>query len=334
MKNKRQDAQTFAGSGDVVVHRDVTPSWYLEFLAAILWNSTMSQRKVHIVFNPAANRGYAASRRKKISAYLAGQSRLKPVWHGTEGSGHAERIVTGLPEDAFVIAVGGDGTVHEVAAACVNSDRVMGVLPVGSGNCYVKALGVGTNLKRALEIILRGRTRVVDAGEVNGVCFNDGLGIGFDAEVAANVAQAPRYLGGFGRYLWSVLRLLPDFHCREVTLKLDERDGIVSKTLLVAVALGTTYGGRFKLAPTSRLDDGLFDVVWSEELALAESAKLIPAVLRGSHLRHPKIHLARAREVEVRLRKTTLAHVEGELLAPAQTFRARVLPGALRVVAP
>lgn len=274
------------------------------------------------------------SRRKVISSYLARQRDIEPVWHTTEGAGHASRIVAGLPENALVVAVGGDGTVHEVAAACVNSDRVMGVLPVGSGNCYVKALGVGTNLKRALEVLNRGKTRVVDAGEVNGVCFNDGLGIGFDAEVAAEVAHAPGYLGGFGRYLWSVLRLLPDFHCREIILKLDKHNVVESKTLLVAVALGTTYGGRFKLAPTSRLDDGLFDVIWSEELGRVEAAKLIPAVLRGTHLKHPKIHLVRVREVEVNLREVTPAHVEGELLAPALNFRAKVLPRALCVVAP
>jgi YegS/Rv2252/BmrU family lipid kinase len=274
------------------------------------------------------------ARRKVISSFLEKQREIEPIWHVTEGPGHASRIVRGLPEGVLVVAVGGDGTVHEVAAACVGTDRAMGVLPVGSGNCYVKALGVGTNLGRALEILVRGKTRVVDAGEVNGVPFNDGLGIGFDAEVAARVARAPRYLGGFGRYLWSVLQLLPGFQCREVTLKLDGEEVIESKTILVAVALGTTYGGRFKLAPTSRLDDGLFDVVWSEELGRAEAASLIPAVLRGSHLKYPKIHLARAREVEVDFREATLAHVEGEILAPARTFRARVLPEALRVVAP
>ena len=274
------------------------------------------------------------ARRKVISSFLEKQRDIEPIWHVTEGPGHASRIVGGLPEGVLAVAVGGDGTVHEVAAACVGTDRAMGVLPVGSGNCYVKALGVGTNLGRALEILVRGKTRTVDAGEVNGVPFNDGLGIGFDAEVAARVARAPKYLGGFGRYLWSVLQLLPGFQCREVTLKLDGEEVIESKTILVAVALGTTYGGRFKLAPTSRLDDGLFDVVWSEELGRAEAASLIPAVLRGSHLKYPKIHLARAREVEVGFRKATLAHVEGEILAPAQTFRARVLPEALRVVVP
>ena len=274
------------------------------------------------------------ARRKVISSFLERQREIETIWHVTEGPGHASRIVGGLPEGVLAVAVGGDGTVHEVAAACVRTDRAMGVLPVGSGNCYVKALGVGTNLGRALEILVKGKTRLVDAGEVNGVPFNDGLGIGFDAEVAARVARAPKYLGGFGRYLWSVLQLLPGFQCREVTLKLDGEEVIESKTILVAVALGTTYGGRFKLAPTSRLDDGLFDVVWSEELGRAEAASLIPAVLRGSHLKHPKIHLARAREVEVGFREATLAHVEGEILAPARTFRARVLPEALRVVVP
>ncbi len=295
----------------------------------------MPQREVHLVFNPAANRGRAVAKRKVISSFLDGHRDVEPTWHVTQGPGHAFRIVEGLPEEALVAAVGGDGTVHEVAAACVGTRRTLGVLPVGSGNCYVKALGVGTNLRRALEILVRGKTRVVDAGEVNGVRFNDGLGIGFDAEVAAGVARAPIYLGGFGRYLWSVLQLLPGFQCREVTLKLDGRDAIESKTILVAVALGTTYGGRFKLAPTSRLDDGLFDVVWSEELGRAEAASLIPAVLRGSHLKYPKIHLARAREVEISFREATPAHVEGEIMAPpARTFHARVLPGALRVVVP
>lgn len=294
----------------------------------------MLKGEVHLVFNPAANRGRALARRKFISSFFDEQEGIEPVWHGTERPGHASRIVEDLPDDVLAVAVGGDGTVHEVAAACVGTGRTLGVLPAGSGNCYVQALGIGTNLGRALEILIKGKTRVVDAGEVNGVRFNDGLGVGFDAEVAAKVARAPAYLGGFGRYLWSVLRLLPGFRCREVTLKLDAHDILESKTILVAVALGTTYGGRFKLAPTSRLDDGLFDVVWSEELGRAEAATLIPAVLRGSHLKHPKIHLAQAREVELGFTEATPAHVEGEMIAPSRTYRAKVLPAALRVVAP
>jgi diacylglycerol kinase (ATP) len=76
------------------------------------------------------------------------------------------------------VAAGGDGTVHEVATACVERDLAMGILPLGSGNDYVKALGVGTDLGRALEVLVAGKVRAVDAGEVNGVKFINGLGIG------------------------------------------------------------------------------------------------------------------------------------------------------------
>jgi YegS/Rv2252/BmrU family lipid kinase len=234
----------------------------------------------------------------------------------------------------MAVAVGGDGTVHEVAAACVGRDLALGVLPVGSGNDYVKALGVGTDLGRALEVLAGGKVRVVDAGDVNGVRFNNGLGIGFDAEVAAGLAEAPAYLGGTGRYLWSVGRLLWGFRCHEAKLRLGGGEVVEAETILVAVALGTTYGSMFRLAPEARLDDGLFDVVWSEEVSRTEVFRLVPAALGGTLPRHPKVHLARAREVEVELAKEVPAHVDGEILAPTRAFQARVLPGALRVMAP
>ena len=270
--------------------------------------------------------------REHVSRFLEGRG-VRPVWHVTEGPGHAGGIVGGLPGGVPVVAVGGDGTVHEVAEACVGTRRVMGILPAGSGNDYVKALGVGTNLRRALEILVAGKVRVVDTAEVNGVPFNNGLGIGFDAEVAAGVALAPAYLGGTGRYLWSVGRLLKDFRCHEARLTLDGRV-IEARTILVAVALGTTYGSLFRLTPDAVLDDGLFDVIWSEEVNRAEVLRLIPAALRGTLARRRKVHTARAREVEVVLQDEIPAHVDGEMLADTRHFRARVLPGTLHVVGP
>ncbi len=294
----------------------------------------IERRAAHLVFNPVAGKGRSVILRwKDISAYLEGQG-IEVIWHVTESPGHANRIVSRLPDDTLIVAVGGDGTVHEVAAACVGTRRVMGILPTGSGNDYVKALGIGTTLERALEVIARGKVRVVDAGEVNGVRFNNGLGIGFDAEVAAGVADAPAYLGGFGRYLWSVGRLLWGFECHKTQLKVTSRLEITAETILVAAALGTTYGARFKLAPESSLDDGAFDVVWSEKVSRMEVLRLIPAVLRGTHLTHPKIHFARTAKIEVLLEAPTPAHVDGEMLPQTRNFRAEVLPNSLHVLAP
>jgi diacylglycerol kinase (ATP) len=288
--------------------------------------------EAHLVFNPAAGKGRSGGLRASVSRFFEERG-VRPVWHVTEGPGHAGGIVGGLPRDVSVVAVGGDGTVHEVAAACAGTGRVMGVLPAGSGNDYVKALGVGTDLGRALEVLLGGSVRVVDAAEVNGIPFNNGLGIGFDAEVAAGVADAPAYLGGTGRYLLSVGRLLKDFRCHEARLTLDG-EVVESRTILVAVALGTTYGSIFRLTPEAVLDDGLFDVIWSEEVNRAEVLRLIPAALAGTLARRRKVHTARARAVAVDLAEEIPAHVDGEMLAPTRHFRARVLPGALRVVVP
>jgi diacylglycerol kinase family enzyme len=121
---------------------------------------------------------------------------------------------------------------------------------------------------------------------------------------------------------------------RGCALSLGRSGEFHAKTALVAVTLGTTIGGGFRISPHARLDDGLFDVVWTEELSLAEVAGLIPALLRGAHLSHPKVHFARASEVEVALADPAPAHVDGELLPRDATFKARVLPGALRVLVP
>jgi diacylglycerol kinase (ATP) len=299
----------------------------------LVFSPIMERRRIHLILNPVANKGRAGRMLGDISNFLGGFG-LSSEWHVTDAPGDAARIARELPDHELVVAVGGDGTVHEVASACVGTERIMGIIPAGSGNDYVKALGIGADLRRALEVIAGGKVRVVDAGEVNGVHFNNGLGIGFDAEVAAGVKVAPSYLGGTGRYMWSVGRLLWGFRCHEATLTLDGEKTVEAETILVAAALGTTYGAMFKLAPESKLDDGLFDVVYSEKISRLDVMRILPSALAGTILRHDEVHMKRAKTLEVKMSETVPAHVDGEILAPTRAFEARVLPGALRVLAP
>jgi YegS/Rv2252/BmrU family lipid kinase len=295
-------------------------------------------RRVHLVFNPAARRKRSGRRRGEISAFLESRG-VEAVWHLTEGIGHASEIVRSLPGDALAVAVGGDGTAHEVAAACTGTSRTMAILPVGSGNDYVKALGVGTGLDGALRALADGEPRLVDTGVVSterqaSIPFNNGLGIGFDAQVAEGATAAPSWLGGAGGYLWSVGRLLAGFKCKGASIRLDGGEPLRSETILVAAALGTTYGAIFRFAPEARLDDGRFDLVWSTKVSLTDVLGLVPRVLRGTHLADPRIRYARAGEIEVELSEPLPAHVDGEALEPASRFEVRTLPASLRVVAP
>ncbi|AHY45526.1 TIGR00147: lipid kinase, YegS/Rv2252/BmrU family [Rubrobacter radiotolerans] len=296
----------------------------------------MRRSRMHLIVNPAANRGRSGRVIGRLSELLVG-SDVEPKWYVTNGPDEARRITASLPEDEVVVAVGGDGTVHEVSSACIGTGRVMGVVPTGSGNDYVKALGAGfgRDFERTVEVLLKGRVRTVDAGVVNGTTFNNGLGIGFDAEVAQGVATAPACLGGTGRYLWSVGRLLVGFGCHRATLTFGETGEVVeAETILVAAALGTTYGARFRLAPESKLDDGLFDVVWSEKIDRRDVLRILPSALSGSLYRHKEINVRRTASLTVELAEAVPAHVDGEMLAPTRRFEAEVLPGALRVIAP
>src|ERR671911_3177621 len=101
--------------------------------------------EAHLVLNPSAGKGRAGGLRASVSRFFEERGVL-PVWHVTQGPSHAGSIVRGLPEEVSVVAVGGAGTIHEVAAACAGTGRIMGVLPAGSGNDYVKAIGGGTKL--------------------------------------------------------------------------------------------------------------------------------------------------------------------------------------------
>ena len=160
----------------------------------------------------------------------------------------------------------------------------------------------------------------MDAGEVNGAPFNNGLGgEGFDAVRGRGSRSAglPRGNGeipvGVGRLLWGFPRGRARARWR----------GHRAETILVAVALGTTYGSMFRLAPEARLDDGLFGVVWSRGDQPGRGPPAHTGGARRALPRHAKVHLARAREVEVEeCRPTSMARSS----APARAFRARVLP--------
>lgn len=297
----------------------------------------MPPEKMHFIVNPAANRERSGRVLGDLSKML-GENGIAPEWHITSGPGEARTIAEGIPEDEVVVAVGGDGTVHEVSSACIGTGRAMGILPTGSGNDYIKAFGSGRSLREAVGVLVSGEVRTVDAGEVNGVTFNNGLGIGFDAEVAEGVSVAPAYLGGTGRYLWSIGRLLVGFGCHRATLTFRGSEGseevVEAETILVAAALGTTYGARFRLAPKARLDDGLFDVVWSEKINRRDVLRILPSALGDGLHGHKEINLKRTSALTVELPEAVPAHVDGEMLAPTTRFEVKILPGALRVIAP
>lgn len=285
----------------------------------------------HIVYNPMAGRGRSRRALAAVEAYLAEHAMPYRV-HTTTRRGHATDLVDELPVDAPVLALGGDGTAHEVAAACVGTDRTLGVIPSGSGDDFAFALGLDrSDVDAALETIRASSTRLVDVGRVNGTTFINAMGAGFDADVAAVVQVAPSFLMGPAAYLFAVLAALKDFALADARVEVDGRVVHDGPSLLVSAQNGPRTGSSFLFAPEASLDDGMLDVVIAGRFTRLGALAILPRLMEGRHLDHPAVQLVRGSHVHIVWSRARPFHMEGEVAGPAREFDVRVMPKALKV---
>jgi YegS/Rv2252/BmrU family lipid kinase len=289
---------------------------------------------LHLVHNPVAGRGRARGAARAVREALARRGIESRVWT-TERPGHATELACALPRDATVVAIGGDGTVHEVAKACLGNGRLLGVVPVGSGDDFAHALGLPrARIGPAVDALAAGRVRTVDTGVCNGEPFVNAVGVGFDAEVGRRVVEAPRPLAGLGAYLWSVAVCLRDLRRVAVRIEVDGRLVHEGPSLLASCLNGPRTGGSFRFAPSARLDDGWLDLLIAGSVGRLGTLGLLPRVMAGRHLGHPRVRHLRGRRVVMRWEAPRAWHTEGETFAPRDRFEIELRPASLRVLAP
>ncbi|HET9027343.1 MAG TPA: diacylglycerol kinase family protein [Trueperaceae bacterium] len=296
---------------------------------------------LHLIFNPAAGKGRARKALTEALAFL--DARAAPyMLHTTSGPGHATELAAASPPGATVVAMGGDGTAHEVVLGLlrrgtphdVTGDRTLGVLPLGSGDDFAYSLGLSRDdLPAALERLVAGERKRVDLGFVNGEPFLNSVGTGFDAEVAHRVRNSPRFLPGLAGYLYSTLATLAILDCPPVEVWVDGTSVHSGPALLVGAQNGPRTGGSFLFAPHAVPTDGLLDVVVASRLTHLGTLRLLPLVMRGRHLEHPAVALHRGKTVRVLWETPRPGHADGEPLPLTTTFDVSVAPGALPVIA-
>jgi len=288
----------------------------------------------YLVVNPVAGRGRARLSYKTVQAFFENKGWPLSTFF-TKHPKQATSYVKGLPHNATVLVLGGDGTLNEVAAACVNTKRILGVLPAGSGDDFAYALGIPrNNLTAALNVIETGAIRLVDTGSVNGQTFINAFGVGFDADVAYNLSDAPTFLKHKAAYYYTLLTTLRGLKCSPVTVMVDGAAVYQGPALLVACQNGPRTGSSFLFAPEAQLDDGLLDIVVAGSLNRLETVALVPQVAKGKHLNHPKVLVFKGRDVRLEWTKPKPGHMEGELLVPNTNFNICLQAQSLRVLAP
>jgi YegS/Rv2252/BmrU family lipid kinase len=244
----------------------------------------------------------------------------------------------------MVVAVGGDGTINEVARGLFEAGgtAAIAVAPFGSGNDFAKVLGMPTEPEAAARAILASPVRSMDLGKVftdgdagvREALFVNAVGIGFDGLVADR-ARSSRKVRGLVGYLYVALKTLVEW--RYPSIKVQVGDNVVSEgpSLLATAGNGTCSGAGFYLTPKADPSDGLLDLCVVRRPGAAGILRLVPALLRGSHLAHPAVTYRQVEHATVRSERGLSVHVDGEYAANnAREVRIEVIPAALRIRSP
>ena len=235
---------------------------------------------------------------------------------------------------SHIVAMGGDGTVNEVANGLLGSDATLAVIPAGTGNDFIRMLGIPGNPMQAIDTLLDGTTRTMDLGQVgDDRYFVNGLGIGLDAQVARDVLKM-EHLRGAPAYLTAAVRQVFRFRAFPVTLSTPEEQFELT-CLSLGIANGIYAGGGFKLAPKADIDDGLIDISALGDYPKLERLLRLPKVRAGKHVDWKRTTYRQAIEATISSPKKLIAHVDGEpYRLPSDTFTVRAVPQALRVLVP
>lgn len=288
-----------------------------------------------LIINPVAGKGAGRALAEALVDRLSAYG-VTTETHFTQERGHAEALVAeAAAAHTSVIVAGGDGTVCEAVNGAMRAERppAIGLLPLGTGNDFAKMLGLDHDWQAACRRVADGRTRSVDIGCCNGRYFANGVGIGFDAQVAAEASRV-RYLRGNAVYFLALARTLA---LRYATphVRIEHDGGTLNhRVTLVAAANGRWYGGAFRIAPDAEIDDGYLELVVARGLGRLGILRLVPRVLRGTHVRDPAVEVMRTRRATVISDVPLPAHVDGESL-PGETLRLEIeiLPRALSFIA-
>ncbi|MFH1679868.1 MAG: diacylglycerol kinase family protein [Candidatus Eisenbacteria bacterium] len=231
----------------------------------------------------------------------------------------------------LVVAVGGDGTVREVAGALLDTESVLGILPLGSGNGLSRGLGIGVSQSRALRVLAEGKDRAIDVGILNGEPFFNLSGIGFDAVVGKEFDRSP--FRGFLPYFGIAARESLQYRRVEVSLRLPGRE-IIARVFLITVANLSQFGAGAIIAPQADPADGLLDIVVIRKLSAFELLLYAPKLFDGSVQELSNLETYRSRAFRIVRAQKGPVHLDGEPFRFGHVLDYSVLPGALRVRVP
>ena len=228
-----------------------------------------------------------------------------------------------------VIAVGGDGTINEVASSLVYSKTALGIIPLGSGNGFSYHIGLRRNIKKAIKTLNECYTMAVDTGEANGRFFINVAGLGLDATVAYKTKLNTKR--GFFPYFINTLKesLRFKFLRLQITTSNKVWEG---EYAMAVIANGSVYGYDFTIAPEASITDGVFDVILIKKTQIFRYFLMVPRMLNKTIHKSPLVEYFRAPQIKIENKDKGYFHVDGEGLQSDESIEFQIRPASILVL--
>jgi len=298
-------------------------------------------RKIKLILNPTANHGRSVQIASDLRP-LADEH--KAEWSGTEYPGHAIELARLAGEQGYdlVVAVGGDGTVHEVInglmQVLVEKRPALGIVPLGSGNDFAHILGIPADPAKAMQSSIAGQPHSLDIGSVRDEnnrleYFNNTIGIGFDAVVNIYTRKITRIHGFMMYFIALITTIFRHFDALDLHVETDQETWDL-KTLMLALGNGPREGGGFLVTPDAKYDDGILNYVTIRKISRLMMLRLVPEVMNGTHGRFKMVKMGICHKMAIISKQTLYVHCDGEVYAGFGTdirkLAIEILPNAIR----
>lgn len=291
-------------------------------------------KKIVFLVNP--NSGVNHSRKALLKDYAAQVlDAEKYTWEiiFSKSAGHLFELSKSAAVNGadIIVAVGGDGTVNQVAKGMFGSSSVLGLVPAGSGNGLAHHLNIPVDIPASLEVINKAEEKIIDTCSVNGELFVSIAGVGFDALVAKKFAETKRR--GFLSYLNIVTNEYTWYRPRKYKLNID---GKIYKreALFVSFANTNQFGYNTIISPDASIEDGLIDVCIMKKVPLLLAPGIIGLLLTRKIDSSGYVEIIRAKEVSFTRRKNRPVNIDGEPVKLTPELTVKVNPASLRVLVP
>ncbi|MCL2695347.1 MAG: diacylglycerol kinase family lipid kinase [Clostridiales bacterium] len=284
-----------------------------------------------LICNPIAGRGAALAALELTKERLEKEGRSFVV-KMSDYPGHAVELAREASGEGHgcIVALGGDGTVREVALPLAHSDAVLALVPCGTGNDFARALAIPSKPEAALEILTGGRDQRIDTGLANETAFINVSGFGFDVDVLdAAEMYKKKGLGGKLAYWRGILHSLGHLKLRRTEINADGQ-ALTRNVMIMAAGNGTHFGGGMRITPQAEPADGLLDVCIVHDISKLRVLSMLPRLQKGTHITSKYVTYLKAREITAVCEPCSRAQVDGEVIEQTPVVF-RVAPQSLTV---